>query len=87
MKKAFRQKYQKVRKLARQGEDSKGRVKRLLEAAFEEEIKCFFEYNADHFLTTSPHFAGFSNRLFQYLKDHGMKKTIFLTSRVHPGEP
>ena len=59
VKKAFRQKYQKAKKLARQGEDSKGRVKRLLEAAFEEEIKCFFEYNEDHFLTTSPLFAGF----------------------------
>jgi len=73
--------------LARQGEDSKGRVKRLLEAAFEEEIKQFFEYNEDHFLTTSPSFAGFGNRLNQYLKDHGQKKAIVITSRVHPGEP
>ena len=56
VKKAFRQKYQKVKKLARQGEDSKGRVKRRLEAAFEEEVKCFFEYNEDNFLTTSPSF-------------------------------
>ena len=87
VKKQFRQKYQKAKKLARQGEESKGRVKRLLEAAFEEEIKCFFEYNEDHFLTTSPHFAGFGNRLNQYLKDHGPKKAIVITSRVHPGEP
>jgi hypothetical protein len=87
VKKQYRQKFHKAKKLARQGEDSKGRVKRLLEAAFEEEIKCFFEYNEDHFLTTSPHFSGFGSRLNQYLKDHGQKKGIFITSRVHPGEP
>jgi len=87
VKKQFRQIFQKAKKLARQGEDSKGRVKRLLEAAFEEELKQFFEYNEDHFLTTSPTFAGFGNRLSNYLKDHGQKKAIFITSRVHPGEP
>lgn len=38
-------------------------------------------------MTTSPHFAGFGNRLEQYLKDHGQKKAIVITSRVHPGEP
>lgn len=59
----------------------------MLEDAFEEEIKQFFEYNEDHFLTTSPTFAGFGNRLNQYLKDHGNKKAIIITSRVHPGEP
>lgn len=87
LKKSFRNKYQKIRKLAKQSLDSKGRVKRLLEAAVEEEIKEFYEYNEDHFLTTSPHFAGFGQRLSQYLKDHGQKKAIFITSRVHPGEP
>ena len=62
-------------------------MKRLLEAAFEEEIKCFYEYNEDHFLTTSPLFAGFSTRFSEYLKVHGEKKAIIITSRVHPGEP
>lgn len=87
VKKQYRQKFHKAKKLARQGEESKGRVKRLLEAAFEEEIKCFFEYNEDHLLTSSPYFAGFGDRLNAYLKDHGQKKGIFITSRVHPGEP
>ena len=87
VKKAYRQKYAKARKLSIQGEDSKGRVKRLLEAAFEEEIKQFFVYNEDHFLTTSPLFAGFGNRLNEYLRVHGEKKAIIITSRVHPGEP
>lgn len=87
VKKAFRQKYSNAKKLSKQGQQAKGRVQRLLQAAAEEEVKQFFEYNEDHFLQTSPHFVGFGNRLMQYLKDHGQKKAIFLTSRVHPGEP
>ena len=87
VKKAFRQKYNNAKRLDKQSEHSKGRVQRLLQAALEEEIKQFFEYNADHLLQTSPHFAGFGHRLTQYTKDHGRKKAIVITSRVHPGEP
>ena len=87
VKKAFRQKYNAAKRLAKQTEQSKGRVQRLLQAALEEEVKQFFEYNEDHLLQTSPHFAGFGHRLTQYVKDHGQKKAIVLTSRVHPGEP
>ena len=46
-----------------------------------------FEYNEDNFLTTSPSFACFGTRLNNFLRDHSLKKTIFITSRVHPGEP
>lgn len=87
VRRAFREKYRKLRKLARTGDDSKGRAKRFIEAAYEEEIKDFFEYNKDHLLETSPTFEGFDSRLHQYLKDHGQKKAIIITSRVHPGEP
>jgi hypothetical protein len=45
-------------------------VKRLLEAAFEEEIKCFFEYNEDHFLSSNPLFSGFGERMNNYIKNH-----------------
>ena len=63
------------------------KVQRLLYAAFEEEIKCFYEYNVDALIATDPCFKNLGQRLTQYIKDHAHKKAVVLTSRVHPGEP
>ena len=87
LRKAYRQKYANARRLAKQGEQANGQVQRLLEAAVVEDLKQFWEQHEEQFLQTSPHFAGFNQRLLQFLKDHSQKKCIFLTSRVHPGEP
>ena len=87
VKKNYRQRYLNAKKLKKQSDMAKGRVQNLLQAAFVEEIKQFFEFNEDQFLAASPSFAGFGNRLLQYVKDHSHKKAVIITSRVHPGEP
>lgn len=51
LKKTFREKYMQARKLVKQMKDSSGKVANLLEAAFEEEIRSFFEQQADNFST------------------------------------
>lgn len=38
-------------------------------------------------MDVSKNFENFGSRLSAYLKDHGQKRAIILTSRVHPGEP
>jgi len=86
LKKQLKQKYQKVRKLIKQCQESKGKVQKLLYAAFQEEIKCFYEYNEEAFLTVDASFKNFGDRLTQYIKDHASKKAVVITSRVHPGE-
>jgi len=62
-------------------------VQRLLQAAIEEELKQFFEFNEDHLLNTHTSFQGFEKRLTEYVRDHSQKQAIVFTCRVHPGEP
>jgi len=76
-----------ARKILKQVQESKGKVQSLLEAAFEEEIRSFCEANGEHFLSVSKDFVDFASRQTEYMRDHGNKKAIVLTSRVHPGEP
>ena len=49
VRKQFHKKYMKSKKLYKQSLESKGKVRRLLNAAFEEEINSFYENNADIF--------------------------------------
>ena len=62
-------------------------MQRLLQAAIEEELKQFFEFNEDHLLNTHTSFQGFEKRLTEYVRDHSQKQAIVFTCRVHPGEP
>jgi hypothetical protein len=70
VKKAYRQKYGNAYKLAKQSDEARGRVQRLLQAAIEEELKQFFEFNEDHLINTHASFAGFDKRLMEYVRDH-----------------
>lgn len=65
--------------------ESKGKVRKLLKAAFEEEINSFCEFNYETFENFG--LTGFSDTMKHYIEDHCHKKAIILTSRVHPGEP
>ena len=56
-------------------------------AAFEEEIKSWYEYNADLLISIDPSLKGLGQRLITYIRNHAHKRSIVLTSRVHPGEP
>ncbi len=68
--------------------ESKGKVRKLLKAAFTEEIKSFFsQYQEDFSKIDQKRYENFSNRFKAYIEDHYSKKAIVITSRVHPGEP
>lgn len=80
--------------------ESKGKVRKLLRAAFEEEINSFYENNADVFKSIDDNhnttgdgslfgrrYDNFHTKLKRYIVDHFHKKAIIITSRVHPGEP
>ena len=100
VRKQFHKKYMKSKKLYKQSLESKGKVRRLLNAAFEEEINSFYENNADIFKSIDDahnmvgegaafgrRYDNFHTKLKQYIIDHFHKKAIVITSRVHPGEP
>ena len=98
LRKQLHKKYVKAKKLFRQSLESKGKVRKLLRAAFEEELNSFYENNADVFRSIDDtlnsgvegpgrRYDNFNLRLRQYIVDHFHKKAIFITSRVHPGEP
>jgi hypothetical protein len=53
VKKSFRQKYGNAIKLAKQSDEARGRVQRLLQAAIEEELKQFYEFNEENLMTTN----------------------------------
>lgn len=56
IKKQFRAKFKASMKMAKQSENSKGRVQKLLQAAIEEEVKQFMEMNEEQLLAVSPKF-------------------------------
>lgn len=85
LKKQLKQKYQKCKKLYKQSIESRGKVRKLLQAAFEEEINSFYEFNEDAFEGAG--LKNFNSKFKSYIEDHYHKKSIILTSRVHPGEP
>ena len=88
LRKQMFKKMQKAKKLYRQSLESKGKVRKLLRAAFEEEINSFYENNIDSFKSiNSERFSGYHHKLKQYVVDHFHKKAVVITSRVHPGEP
>lgn len=67
--------------------ESKGKVRKLLRAAFEEEINSFYEKNKEEFIKVDARFENFHIKLKLYIQDHYHKKAVIITSRVHPGEP
>jgi hypothetical protein len=98
--KQLQRRYGKAKKLYRQSLESKGKVRKLLRAAFEEECNSFYEGNADVFKTIDDsqnsvgdgslygrRYDQFSAKMKQYIMDHQHKKAIVITCRVHPGEP
>jgi murein tripeptide amidase MpaA len=87
MRKQFKQKYKKCKEFLRQTDDSKGKVQRLLEQAFEEEMMSFAEPNSKELQAIKPQWSEFGSKMIAYLRDHYGKRAIVLTSRVHPGEP
>jgi len=100
VRKQYHKKYMKSKKLFKQSVESKGKVRKLLRAAFEEEINSFYEANSDIFRSIDDknntsgdggvfgrRFDNFHNRLKQFIVDHYHKKAVIITSRVHPGEP
>ena len=66
----MKQKYQKAKRLYRQSLESKGKVKRLLMAAFEEEINAFYDQNEESFLQTDACFENYNDKLIPYIQDH-----------------
>lgn len=97
VRKQLHKKYTKAKKLYRQSLESKGKVRKLLYAAFEEEINSFCENNADVFKQIDEthnsgaggerRFEQMGAKMKQYIIDHFHKKAIVITCRVHPGEP
>ena len=67
--------------------ESRGKVRKLLKAAFTEEIKSFFGQYQEEFNKIDKRYEGFCGKFKQYVEDHYQKKAIVITSRVHPGEP
>lgn len=68
--------------------ESKGKVRKLLKAAFTEEIKSFFSQYQEEFTKIDPRrYENFQVKFKAYIEDHYQKKAIVITSRVHPGEP
>lgn len=80
LKKQVKQKYQKAKKLYKQSMDSKGKVRKLLKAAFEEEIDSFFERHEESLKTIDPFFQNFNMKMKNYVQDHYHKKAIIITS-------
>ena len=62
-------------------------MRRLLRAAFEEEINSFYQTNEEAFIQSDLCFENYNRKLISYVEDHYNKKAIVITSRVHPGEP
>jgi hypothetical protein len=100
MRKQYHKKYVKSKRLYKQSLASKGKVRKLLRAAFEEELGSFYENNADVFgniddvhnstgdgAVFGRRYDSFAQKMKQYIIDHYHKKAIVITSRVHPGEP
>jgi hypothetical protein len=72
--------------LLKQAAESKPKVQKLLEAAFEEECSSFYD-SAQQGFQQANFQEGWGSKLQSYLSDHSHKKAVVLTSRVHPGEP
>eukprot|EP00347_Sterkiella_histriomuscorum_P003123 403365502 len=87
VRKQLHKKYQKCKKLYKQSMESRGKVRKLLKAAFEEEFNSFYEKNSEIFIKIDQRFENYHQKLKQYIIDHYHKKAVIITSRVHPGEP
>ena len=61
--------------------DSKGKVRKLLRAAAEEEINTFCSKNLGEFRKINPKYHNIQSRMISYIKDHFNKKAIILTSQ------
>ena len=100
VRKQLHKRYAKAKKLYRQSLESKGKVRKLLRAAFEEECNSFYENNADLFKSIDDthntvgngalygrRYDQYNTKMKQNIMDHYHKKAIIITCRVHPGEP